>query len=102
MRKLLLLLGVVLLCMQLSAQQRTISGKVTDQNGAPIPLASVVIKGKKNIGTITDAQGNYNIPVLKGGVLIISSLSFTTREVTVGSSTTLNVHLLQLMLLYLK
>jgi len=45
MRSLLLLVGVVLLTTQLSAQQRTVIGKVTDVSGNPVPNATVLVKG---------------------------------------------------------
>lgn len=76
-----------------NAQVLTISGRVTDEKGSPIPSASVTIKGKPNTGIAADVQGNFKISASKGDVLIISSVSFTTREVTVGNSTTVNVSL---------
>lgn len=76
-----------------NAQVLSISGRVTDEKGAPIPSASVTIKGKPNAGIAADAQGNYKISASKGDVLVISSVSFTTREVTVGANTTVNVSL---------
>ncbi len=76
-----------------NAQVLTISGRVTDEKGSPIPSASVTIKGKPNTGIAADVQGNFKISASKGDVLVISSVSFTTREVTVGSSTTVNVSL---------
>lgn len=76
-----------------NAQVLSISGRVTDEKGAPIPSASVTIKGKPNAGIAADAQGNYKISASKGDVLVISSVSFTTREVTVGTNTTVNVSL---------
>lgn len=76
-----------------NAQVLTISGRVTDEKGAPIPSASVTIKGKPNAGIAADASGNFKITVSKGDVLVISSVSFTTREVTIGTSTTVNVSL---------
>ena len=76
-----------------NAQVLSISGRVTDEKGAPIPSASVTIKGKPNAGIAADAQGNYKISASKGDVLVISSVSFATREVTVGTNTTVNVSL---------
>jgi len=76
-----------------NAQVLSISGRVTDEKGSPIPSASVTIKGKPNAGIAADAQGNYKISASKGDVLVISSVSFTTREVTVGTNTTVNVSL---------
>ena len=41
-----------------------ISGKVTDENGEPIPGATVVVEGT-NIGTVTDIDGNFDIDAEK-------------------------------------
>jgi hypothetical protein len=60
MRKFLLLLGVVLLCIQLSAQQRTITGKITDEKGNPVPNASIVIKNTSS-GTVSKEDGTFSL-----------------------------------------
>ena len=44
------------------AQQKTISGKVTDETGAPVPGATVIVKGT-SIGTVTDYDGNFTLGV---------------------------------------
>ncbi|MBV9988100.1 MAG: SusC/RagA family TonB-linked outer membrane protein [Chitinophagaceae bacterium] len=94
MRKILSSL-VLLLCMVIAgkAQNLTVSGRVTDEKGVPIPSASVVIKGKQRTGTAADASGNYRISAQRGDVLVISSIGFTNKEVTVGSGSTINVTL---------
>jgi TonB-dependent SusC/RagA subfamily outer membrane receptor len=94
MRKILSSL-VLLLCMVIAgnAQTLTVSGRVTDEKGVPIPSASVVIKAKQRTGTAADASGNFRIAASKGDVLVVSSVGFTTREMTVGSSATMNVTL---------
>lgn len=95
MRKILSSLLVAMLCFAIAgqAQTLTITGRVTDEKGVPIPSASVVSKSKKDKGIAADEQGNFKISATKGDVLIISSVNFVTKEVTVGSSTTLNVTL---------
>jgi TonB-linked SusC/RagA family outer membrane protein len=95
MRKILSSLVLAMLCFAIAgkAQVMTVSGRVTDDKGAPIPSASVVVKGKKTTGAAADAQGNYKITAAKGDVLVISSVSFAPKEVTVGTSTTVNVSL---------
>jgi iron complex outermembrane receptor protein len=66
------------------AQQRTISGKVTDANNAPVAGATVAIKGS-NVATQTNAQGEYTLAVAgDNSVLIISFVGFEQREVAVG------------------
>jgi len=62
---------VLLFTLSLSAfsQQKTVSGKVVDNIGAPLPGVSVLVKGT-NTGTQTDFDGNYSINVSQGQVLI--------------------------------
>lgn len=89
------LLNVVAL-MFLSASvfaQKKITGKVTDENGAPISGASVVVKGTK-VGTITDPNGNYSITAPDGSkALVISYVGQGEKEITIGSLSTYNVSL---------
>lgn len=66
----------------LFAQDLTVKGKVTGEGGAPLPGASVVLKGT-NKGTTTDAAGSFTISAPKGAVLVISAISYTTKEVKI-------------------
>src|SRR3954469_7609229 len=86
MRRLLFfLLGVLLINAQLLAQNRTVTGKVTDENGNPIEGASVLIKGQQR-GVVTKADGTFSITVPENvNSLTISSVSFGTQTVTIGS-----------------
>jgi TonB-linked SusC/RagA family outer membrane protein len=95
MRKFLPSLLLAMLCFAIAgkAQVLTVSGRVTDEKGVPIPSASVVIKGKQTRGIAADAQGGYRITASRGDVLVVSSVNFITKEVTIGSSTTVNVSL---------
>jgi len=54
--------------------QRTITGTVTDENGAPLPFANVYVEGT-TIGTTADIDGNYRIKVPEGATAIV--VSFT-------------------------
>lgn len=72
--------------------QNQISGMVTDTNGVPLPGASVVEKGTTN-GTQTDFDGNYSLNVSQGATLIVSYIGYSTQEIVVESSTTINVSL---------
>jgi TonB-linked SusC/RagA family outer membrane protein len=72
-------------------QQKSISGKVTDSAGQPLPGVTVVVKGTTT-GTITDPDGNYainNIP--DDAVLQFSFVGMKTQEVKVGTQTSINV-----------
>jgi TonB-dependent starch-binding outer membrane protein SusC len=73
-------------------QQKTVSGKVTDSTGAPLPGVSVTIKSTTN-GTITDANGNYSLKISAGGILVFSFVGMKTQEIDTGGKTTINVAL---------
>jgi Outer membrane cobalamin receptor protein len=73
------------------AQTLTISGRVTDEQGAPIPFVSVLVKGKS--GTTTDVEGRFSITAQRGDVLVISGVGYASKEVTVGTSTQLEITL---------
>lgn len=79
------LCAVLALC-QLHAQTRTINGKVTDDKGAPVAGASVVVKGT-TIGTTSNADGGFRLSVPAGNrTLVISSVGMTAEEVTVNGA----------------
>lgn len=72
-------------------QQESVSGKVTDSSGAPLPGVSVVIKGTTT-GTITDAAGGYllsNVP--DKATLVFSFVGMKTQEIVAAGKTTVNV-----------
>ncbi len=74
------------------AQEKTISGNVTDDRGLPLPGVNIVVKNTAG-GTQTDFDGNYSIAANKGAVLSFSYVGFTTKEVVVGDSDNVNVQL---------
>ncbi|SKA14712.1 iron complex outermembrane recepter protein [Chitinophaga eiseniae] len=77
----------------LMAQNRTVTGKVTDDKGAPIPGASVQIKGTKS-GTTTDPDGNFKVSVGPGAnTLVISFIGQTAQEVSIANKTHVDVKL---------
>ena len=79
---------LMVLAMNVFAQGKTVTGKVTDsKDGTPVANASVTIKGTSR-GTTTDAAGNFRIAVdNNNAVLVISSVGFTEYELTVGAQT---------------
>ncbi len=86
---------ILMLCINFSfAQEKTVSGNVTDQDGLPLPGVSIIVVGTTN-GTQTDFDGNYSIGVDEGDVLRFSYLGQRTEERTVGSESTINVQLAQ-------
>src|SRR5215217_2238959 len=76
------------------AQKKTISGKITDQNGTPIPGVTVQLKGASS-GQIADAQGNYAITVNNSQTdkLIFSMVGFASAELSIANGTVLDVKL---------
>ncbi len=74
-------------------QNHTISGNViAESDGLPLPGANVFVKGTTR-GTQTDFDGNFTIKVKKGEVLVISFISFRTKEITIDKHISLNVAL---------
>ncbi|WP_028376467.1 SusC/RagA family TonB-linked outer membrane protein [Leeuwenhoekiella sp. MAR_2009_132] len=71
------------------AQQKTITGTVTDQSNIPLPGVNVVISGT-NTGTQTDFDGKYSIVADQGNTLVFSYVGFQETSVKVGSSSTIN------------
>jgi TonB-linked SusC/RagA family outer membrane protein len=82
---------MVLIAQLIFAQERVVSGVVSDNTGLPLPGASVLIKGSK-IGTQTDFDGKYTIKASPTQVLIFSYIGMKNQEIT-ASATKLNVKL---------
>ncbi len=77
----------------LSAQQKTVSGKVSDDAGQPLPGVTVVIKGTTQ-GTVTNTEGQYtinNIP--ENATLQFSFVGMRAQEVVVGNQSTINIQM---------
>jgi len=76
-------------------QQNSVSGKVTDESGQPLPGVSVIIKGTSR-GMVTDMNGNYTISgIPENAILVFSFLGMKTQEVVVGKQININVTLKQ-------
>lgn len=68
-----------------------VSGTVTDENGAPLPGVNVLIKGTTQ-GTTTDSQGKFTLEVEdENSVLVFSFIGYQEQEVTVGTTTQINL-----------
>lgn len=72
--------------------QQTVKGKVTSNKGEPIPGASVSVKGSAT-GTNTADDGSFTLTAPTGATLVISNVGYTTKEVKVGTSGTIDVEL---------
>lgn len=80
--------------LETKAQQKVVSGKVTDEDGEALTGVSVRLKGSSS-GTSTDINGNYTLNLSTStGVLEFSYIGFETQNVTLSSGNTYNVTLL--------
>src|SRR5690606_15734424 len=68
----------------------TVSGKVTDSNGEPIPGVTVSLPGT-TIGTATDLDGRYSLTVPEGTTLVFSFIGFETQSIMVGDRSVIDV-----------
>lgn len=75
------------------AQQRTVTGKITDPNNQPAVGATVSVKGT-NVATQTDASGNFSISVpANQNVLTITSVGFESKDFDVSDQTNITISL---------
>ncbi|MEE9361093.1 MAG: TonB-dependent receptor [Cellulophaga sp.] len=74
----------------LNVVQNTVSGTVTDADGAPLPGANVLVKGTTN-GTQTDFDGNFTINADSNATLVFSYIGFKTQEVAVNGQSSIAV-----------
>ncbi|MCE7995420.1 MAG: SusC/RagA family TonB-linked outer membrane protein [Roseivirga sp.] len=96
MKKNLLFKGLAMLLLifiagDVFAQGQRITGKVTGgDDGLGIPSVNVRVKGTSQ-GTVSDADGNYNIVVGSDAVLVFSFIGYISQEMAVGNQTTINI-----------
>lgn len=76
-------------------QQRSVSGKVTDSGGQPLPGVTVVVKGTTQ-GTVTNADGQYSLSgIPEDATLVFSFVGMRTQEVEVGSQSTIDARMVE-------
>lgn len=92
-RKLRLTLCFLLTIASVMAQERVITGTITDETGATMPGVNVLLKGTSS-GTATDASGNFRLNIPNDqATLVISFVGYATSEIQVGSRSVVNVQL---------
>lgn len=84
------ILSIVSLSLQ--AQDKQVTGKVSDAAGIGMPGVSIAIKGSTR-GTNTDANGTYSIGTPDKAVLVFSFVGYTSREMVVGNQSIINITL---------
>ncbi|MEW7291869.1 TonB-dependent receptor [Aquimarina sp. 2304DJ70-9] len=90
MKKLTLILFA--LTTSLCFSQQTVTGLISDSDGAPLPGVNIIIKGT-NTGTTTDFDGKYSIEATPENTLVFSYVGFNSKEVLVQGQTTINITL---------
>ncbi len=94
MKKILLMKFMLLMLISVAwAQERTVSGKVTEEDGAPLPGVNVIVRGT-SIGAITDADGNYSLSisasVAEPVILAFTFIGMKTQEVALNNQSQIN------------
>lgn len=81
---------LLMLCQQVSAQSKAVTGTVKDPAGAGMPGVNVLVKGTTN-GTSTDVDGKFAVQAAPDDVLVFSFIGYETREVPVGTQTSFDI-----------
>jgi len=80
-------------CLIAVAQQRTVTGTVTDQAGEPMIGVNVLVEGTSN-GAITDFNGKYSINnVSDRSVLSVTYIGYLSQKITVGQRSVINIEM---------
>jgi TonB-linked SusC/RagA family outer membrane protein len=75
------------------AQERVVTGTITDENGSTMPGVNVLLKGTSS-GTASDASGNFRISIPNdNSTLVVSFVGYATSEIIVGSKSVVNIQL---------
>ncbi len=82
----------IIFAMQVYAQGRTVSGKVTDKKGEAIPGANIVVKGNTAIATVSSDNGTYSLAnVPDNATVIITASLYIEIEIATGTNSVVNV-----------
>jgi TonB-linked SusC/RagA family outer membrane protein len=93
MKKIFFVVCTMLLLSSYTHAQNSIKGTVTDNQGAPLPGVSIVVKGIAK-GTTTDFDGVYSLENIKSdNILIFTYLGFEPQEIQIENNTTLDVRM---------
>lgn len=75
-----------------TGQVITVTGRILDEQGQPLPGAGILIKGTAT-GTSADIDGNYSLRVDSNSTLVVSFIGYKDQEVAVNGRATINVSL---------
>lgn len=87
----LLLLAFSMFSFSAVQAQKTVSGKVLDETGTPLPGASIIVKGTSN-GTSTDFDGNFTLTVSDDSrTLVVSFIGYSSKEIPISDNITVTL-----------
>ena len=92
MKKVIKLLLFSVLSLQMVVAQKTITGVVSDNEGLPLPGATILVEGTST-GVTTDFDGNFSITAEEGDTLNISYVGYQSQSIVVGDQDTLSISL---------
>ena len=77
------------------SQTKLVTGTVNDENGSPLPGATIQLRGSETVGAITDFDGNFSIsiPNQSSSILIISYIGYVNQEINISNTNSINVNL---------
>lgn len=87
------LLGIALMSPLFGWSQGLVTGTVSDENGMPLPGATVVVE-ETNAGTTSDFDGNYQISASTGQTLVFSYVGYESQSVAVGVNMTIYINMI--------
>jgi len=71
--------------------EKRISGIIKDEDGSQLPGVNIIVKGT-TVGTVSNMEGSFELNVPEqGAVLVISFVGYLTREVAVGSQSSIDI-----------
>lgn len=94
MRRSLLLLFYLLISVSVFSQTKTITGRITDIEGKPLPGVNVVVENT-NTGTVTGVDGNYSINAGPNDTLVFSFVGYLSEEILVNQKSTIDLRMVQ-------
>ena len=87
MSKMIKIILLLLMTTSVAIAQQTVTGVISDDQGLPLPGATVLIEGTTT-GVTTDFDGNYSITASDGDVLVISYVGYQSQSLIVGQEDT--------------
>src|SRR5258706_1288591 len=87
-----LLAGMLLLFSNISLAQQEVTGKVTDENGLPLPGATIKIKNSRS-GTSAALDGTFKLNTASNAVLVVSAVGYDTKEIAINNNKSITIQL---------